>query len=98
MIYAAFRGCEVSAQAVAVETLSFLLASNLEGFLPKLWRALSINPLCQQPPQWGNVVPKVYLSSSVGGGVRRSQCSDVISISAKLAKEQDTHTNDFLNS
>lgn len=32
MIYGAFSGREVSAQAVAVETLSFLLASNLEGF------------------------------------------------------------------
>lgn len=86
----------MSAQAVAVGTLSFLLASNLEGFLPKLWRAPSINPPCQQPPRWSNVVPKVHLCSSVGGGGdRRSQCSDVISISAKLAKEHDTHTNDF---
>lgn len=62
MIYEAFRGREVSAQADAVETLSFLLASKLEGLLPKLWRAPSSSTLPVSS------LLGAYLCSSVAGG------------------------------
>lgn len=63
MIYEAFRGREVSAQADAVETLSFLLASKLEGLLPKLWRAPSSSTLSVS-----SLLGGAYLCSSVAGG------------------------------